>query len=91
MNETNSSNTQSNDNQDEWKSWPPEFFLSILLYELRSPLMAIKGYASILSDEETKELHPQALENILKHVEKIEKLCDGIADYRRELENKSDT
>jgi|GEM_PF-2873135 len=53
--------------------------------------MAIKGYASILSDEETKELHPQALENILKHVEKIEKLCDGIADYRRELENKSDT
>jgi signal transduction histidine kinase len=88
MNETDSLNPESNHNVDEWRSWPPEFFLSVLLHELRSPLMIIKGYAKILSDEKTKEHHPQALESILKNVERIEKLWDGIAEYRNELESR---
>ncbi|HEX9386821.1 MAG TPA: histidine kinase dimerization/phospho-acceptor domain-containing protein [Anaerolineales bacterium] len=91
MNEPDSQNPESNHNSDEWKSWPPEFFLSVLFYELRTPLIAIKGYTTILSDEKAKEHHPQALEKIFKNVERIEKLCEGIADYRTELEKKLDT
>lgn len=86
MNETNSQNTESKPNSEEWKSWPPEFFLPVLLYEPRTPLMAIKGYAKILSDEKAKEHHPKMLENMSKAIERIEKLCEGVADYRRELD-----
>ncbi len=89
MNETDSSGPESNNNSDEWKSWPPEFFLLNLVYELRTPLMMIKGYAEILGNETMKEHHPRAIESISKTTEKMEKILEGIAEYRNELERRS--
>jgi signal transduction histidine kinase len=91
MSETHSQNSETNQSSDEWKSWPPEFFLLTLLYELRTPLLAIKGYTAILSDEKMKEHHSRALENISKNIENIGKLCDGITEYRSELESRHNT
>lgn len=47
--------------------------------------MVIRGYAKILSNEEMKEHHPQAIESISKNIERLEKLWDDIAAYRNEL------
>ena len=74
---------------DDWKSWSPELFLANLLHELRSPVMIIKGYTKILADEEMKEFQSEADESISQSVAKIERLCERVADYRRELERKS--
>jgi signal transduction histidine kinase len=78
MNETDS---QNNEKSDEWKSWPPEFFLSVLLHETRTPLMIIKGYVEILSNEETKQHHPEALESISRAVGRLEDLWKDTRDY----------
>jgi len=65
MNELDSPNDE-NEKSDEWKSYTPEVFLNVLWYELRTPLIAIKGFAGILSNQTTKELHPMALESLSK-------------------------
>jgi hypothetical protein len=83
MNKADSSNPELNKNSDEWRSWPPEFFLITLFPELRTRVIAIKGYTSILSDETAKEHHPKTLESISKNIESLEKLCEDIADYCR--------
>ena len=88
MNETDSHSRESNRNLDEWKSWSPEVFLTVLLPELRTPLTVLGGYVTILADEKMKEHHPQALEIISKKLESLMKLCDGIAAYRNELINR---
>ena len=88
MNEIDPQDIASNRDSEEWKSWPPELFLTILLPELRAPILAIKGYAEILSDEKRKEHHPQALERISKNIESLQKLCEGIAEYRSLLESR---
>jgi signal transduction histidine kinase len=80
-----------NKDSDEWKSWPPDFFLSVLLHELRNPLMLIKGYVEILSDETAKEHHPVALETISKNIEKLEQIYGDITDYIGELRKKPDS
>jgi hypothetical protein len=51
--------------------------------------MIIKGYTKILADEEMKEFQSEAVESISQSVAKIERLCERVADYRRELERKS--
>jgi len=91
MSETDSQPIESNLNSEEWKSWPPESYLAVLLHELRTPIMIIKGYAQILSNESAKEHHPQAIENISKTVEKLEQIWDGIAEYRSYLESRHST
>jgi len=88
MNESDSPNNE-NERSDDWKSWPPEDFLSNLTHELRIPLMVIAGYVEVLSNETRKELHPKALEIISKSIERIEKLIEGIAEYRSELEKRN--
>jgi signal transduction histidine kinase len=80
MNESDSSNNEYK-KSDEWKSWSPEFFLSVLLHETRTPLMIIKGYVEILSNEETKEQHPQALKSISRAVGTLEDLWEDTRDY----------
>jgi signal transduction histidine kinase len=89
MNETDAPNSESEHNSDDWKSWPPKDFLSNMLHELRTPLMMIKGYVAILSNEEAKEHHPQALESINFSVGRIEQLYEDIAIYLGELMRKS--
>jgi signal transduction histidine kinase len=91
MNASDSSGQELNNNSEEWKSWSPEFFLSELLHELRTPLMIIKGYANMLSNESALEHHPQAIESISKSVERLEKLWDDIAEYRNELVSRHNT
>ena len=86
MNEGNSPEMESNANSEEWKSWPPELFLANLLHELRTPVMIIKGYTKFLTTEQTTEHYPEALESISKAVERIEKVCQRIADYRKGLD-----
>ena len=88
MNEIDPEDIASKPDSEEWKSWPPEFFLTVLLPELRTPLIVIKGYTEILADEKMKNHHSQALEIISKNIEKIEKLCEGIAEYRNELQSR---
>ena len=61
MNEVDSQDIESRSDSEEWKSWSPEFFLTVLVPELRTPLFAIRGYTEILADESMKEHHPQAL------------------------------
>jgi nitrogen-specific signal transduction histidine kinase len=61
MNHTDSLNPESNNNLDEWKSWPPDAVLHAVMSELKSPLTSIKGYAQLLSNESTKEFHSKYL------------------------------
>lgn len=89
MNETDSGNPESNSHSDKWKSWTPEEYLSILVHELRTPLMIIKSYLAILTSEDTKEHHQEALESISKNVDQMVKLQEGIIDYIHKLQAKS--
>lgn len=88
MNATDPKISASNPNSEEWKSCPPDF-LSVLPHELRMPVMAIKSWVRILSNESAKELHPKALEGVSYSIEKLEAVCTGIADYYGELTRKS--
>ena len=54
---------ENNEDQNDWKSQPPEEMLSRYLHEIRNPLSLMKGWVGILSNEEAKELHPKALDN----------------------------
>jgi signal transduction histidine kinase len=89
MNETDSVNSEPKNKSDEWKSWPPEAYLSVLLHELRTPITIIKGYVGILSNEQAKEHHAKALESISHAIKMIDDLYEGIADYRTELMKRS--
>ena len=91
MNGTESAAPESNNDSDEWKTWSPEVFLTVLIPEFRTPLIVIKGYTTILADENMKEKHAQALEIISKKIETMMKLCEGIAEYRNELLNRPNT
>ena len=89
MNSSDSKNSQWNDKLDELKSRPPEFFLSTLLHELRNPLMLIKGYVEILSDDTAREHHSLALETISINIQRLEQRFEDISDYILELRRKS--
>jgi len=78
-----------NDNLDELKSRSPEFFLSALLHELRNPLMLIKGYMEILSDESAREHHALAIATISENIRRMEQRFEDISDYIGELRRKS--
>jgi len=89
MDETDSSNPESNNKSDEWKSWTPKEFLATTLHELRTPIILIKDWIEILSNEETKELHPKAIEDISQAARRLEDVMDGMTDYLRELMKES--
>ena len=91
MNETNSPDNHSNDIRDDWRSGSPQMFLTSLLYELRTPVIVIKGYTQILSNEAMKEHHPRAIESLAKVADEMEKILDGIAEYRNELQRRHNT
>jgi nitrogen-specific signal transduction histidine kinase len=69
------------DNTDEWKSWPPEGVLQAVMSELLSPLITIKGYAQLLSNESTKDFLPEYVEAILTIVDRIENMRRGTIEY----------
>lgn len=83
------SDSQNNEKSEKWKSWPPETFLHNLTHELRTPLMVIKGYAEVLSDETRKEFHQKALENISIYIKKLDEVITGIPEYLHELEKRN--
>ena len=89
MNSFDPKNSQWNEQLDGLKSRPPDFFLSALLHELRNPLMLIKGYVEILSDDTAREHHPLALETISKNIQRMEQRFEDISDYILELRRKS--
>jgi len=89
MDEASPAQPESNDKLDDWKSWPPEQFLNTLLHELRTPIMIIKGYATILADDKHKDMLPDAIEAISHAANKIDILWNDVADYTRGLMNKS--
>ncbi len=80
MNESDSTNNEDKKSE-EWISWPPEKMLSIFLHEFRTPLMIIKGYVDILSNEERQEQHPEALKSISNAVKRLEDLWEDMRDY----------
>jgi len=82
-------NSEENNRTDERKSRTPKEFLSMAIHELRTPIMLIKGYTEILSNEETKELHSEAVETISQAVKRLDDVVNGMGDYLRELMEKS--
>lgn len=91
MDETNSPHNDSNENRHDWRSWSPQMFLTSLLYELRTRVMVIKGYTQILSNQAMKERHPRAIESLANVADEMEKILDGIAEYRNELQRRHNT
>lgn len=89
MTSSDPKNSQWDKKLEELKSHPPDFFLSALLHELRNPLMLIKGYVEILSDDSAREHHALALETISKNIERMEQRFEDISDYILELRRKS--
>jgi signal transduction histidine kinase len=75
----------------EWKSMTQKDLLSIVLHELRTPMMVIKGYVEVLSKEDGKEYLPEAIQAISSSVERINTVCEGIAAYTQELIQNQDT
>jgi hypothetical protein len=61
MNEAGLSNPEWNNNLDNWKSWPPADVLQAVMSEWLSPLIEIRGYAQLLSNESTKEFSSRIL------------------------------
>ena len=88
MNESDSSDIENNENPNDWKSQSPEDVLFHYLHEIRNPVSLMKGWTGILSNEDVKESHPKALDNISKCLEKIEELNERLTDYARELRRK---
>lgn len=72
-------------NLDEWKSWPPEVVLAAFIQEIRYPILSIKGYAKILSDESASTLHPKAIDVISSNVARMEKLCEEALKFVAKL------
>jgi len=71
MNKSDSSDLEDNDKPYDWKSGSPEDVLRMIIYEFRTPLTLIKGYAEMLSNEAAKEHHPKAVAAIKSNIEYI--------------------
>jgi signal transduction histidine kinase len=85
MNEVDSSNLESENSSYGWKPSTPKELLNTMLSEFRTPMMVIKGYVVFLSNEQHKELHPEAIRAISSSIERMEKLWEDMAAYTREL------
>jgi signal transduction histidine kinase len=73
-----------------WKLLTPQEFISVMLHELRNPVMVIKGYAALLSKEEAREHHPKALDAVLRNAETLEHLLKEMSKYYGYIQGKSD-
>ena len=71
------------DNSEIWKTWAPREYISNMLHELRTPIMIIKGYAAHLSNDETKELHPKAIEGISHAADRLDILLNDYGELPR--------
>jgi signal transduction histidine kinase len=91
MNDAGSSNPEGVIPSSRWTPSTPEELLQSMFYELRTPLMTIKGYALILADENHRDLHPQAIESILHSTERLETLLNQMAHDYREFRQKPGT
>ena len=90
MNDVDPSNFESEKNSYSWKPSTPKELISTMLAEFRTPMMIIKGYVILLSNEQHKEHHPEAIRAISSSIERMEKLWDEIAGYARKLTDNSD-
>ena len=84
------SNPGSDDASEIWETLTPQEFIAVMLHELRNPVMVIKGYTALLSNEEAKEHHPMAIDAISRNTERLEVLLKDIANYYGYLKKKSD-
>ena len=75
---------------DVWKLLTPQEFISVMLHELRNPVMVIKGYAALLSKEEAREHHPKALDAVIRNTETLERLLKEMSNYNNYIKGKSD-
>jgi len=55
-----------------------EDIFTILSYELRTPLMIIKGYAGLTQKENMAREHPHFLKIIIHHAERMERLIEAV-------------
>jgi signal transduction histidine kinase len=79
MNDEDLLSSEENSRSDDWRSWTPREFLSTTIHELRTPIMIIKCWTELLSNEESKEHHPKAIENIFKSIWRLEEVMDDIS------------
>ena len=83
-------NPNSEESSEFWKTLTPQEFIGVMLHELRNPVMVIKGYTALLSNEEAKEHHPMAIDALSRNTERLEVLLKDIANYYGYLKNQSD-
>jgi hypothetical protein len=89
VNETNSTNAESESDLSAWSSWPPEDVLHAILSELMNPLALMKANVQILSTESARQFHPKAAKNILKTVDKLERMRKEAVAYLNAYQAKS--
>jgi signal transduction histidine kinase len=80
----------SENSSEAWKLLTPKEFISVMLHELRNPVMVIKGYAALLANEEAREHHPKALDAVLRNAETLERLLKEMSNYYGYIKGKSD-
>ena len=85
------SNPGSDDASELQEILTPQEFIAVMLHELRNPVMVIKGYIALLSNEEAREHHPMAIDAISRNTEKLEILLKDMANYYGYLKKKSDS
>ena len=73
-----------------WKLLTPQEFISVMLHELRNPVMVIKGYAALLTKEEAREHHPKAVDAVLRNAETLERLLKEMSKYYGYIQGRSD-
>ena len=89
MNESDSSDMEGENKSGKANLWSPEVFLSMLLHELRNPVIVIKGYVGILASEEAKVQQAETLDNMSRYIGDIEIAIDSISEYLHELEKRN--
>jgi signal transduction histidine kinase len=89
MNDEDLLSSEEKSRSEDWRSWTPREFLSTTIHELRTPIMFIKCWTELLSNEESKELHPKAIENIFKSIGRLEEVMDDMSGYLRKLMEES--
>ena len=91
MNEIDSSNPNAEQALNRSKPSTTEELFHTMVHELRTPIAVISGYATLLANDKLKNLHPEAIESILRASKKLEILLKDAVDDYRNLTEKPDT
>lgn len=75
---------------DQWKPATTEELFHSMVHELRTPIAVISGYATLLTNDKVKHLHPEAIESILRAAKRLEIVLNEAVNNHRILTEKTD-